>query len=211
LSCSRVLPSACRIGAEYAAARWDFASGRYLGRRLLPPGGGNLPLSPDQPYAVTSGTPYDVALFDVLTGATRPLRFDDRDLVRRRAPVVSANGKLVAAPTDDGNEPPGNAGVPIWEVAPGDRVARLPVAAAMVRFTPDGRGLAAAEETGVGVGDPASRTRLVWHPAHTTVPGGAARTPVSTWDVTPDGKTLATGHADGTILLWNLTAPARSR
>src|SRR5205823_2142908 len=85
----------------------------------------------------------------------------------------------------------------------------LPISAVLVRFTPDGRGLLAADAKGVGVWDLASRKRVVWHPAHTTVPGDSTGTFVNAWDVTADGRTLATGHADGTILLWALTPPER--
>jgi hypothetical protein len=188
-----------------ACARWDVATGKYLGRVLVPGSVGSRPLSPDRRFATTARTPYDATLVEVTTGATWPLRYDGHNLVGMRLPVVSPDGRLAASPTrQDRTEPKGDA-VTIWDVATGERVDRLPVTAGLVRFTPDGRGLLVADMAGVGLWDLATRRRVVWHTAHTTVAGDAARTVVTCWDVTPNGRTLATGHVDGTILLWDLT------
>ncbi|WP_149111147.1 hypothetical protein [Limnoglobus roseus] len=50
--------------------------------------------------------------------------------------------------------------------------------------------------------------RVVRHPAPASAPADG-RAFVTAWDATPDGRTLATGHADGAILFWDVTPPAR--
>ncbi|MGH7169031.1 MAG: WD40 repeat domain-containing protein, partial [Gemmataceae bacterium] len=66
-------------------------------------------------------------------------------------------------------------------------------------FSPDGRALAVADERGIVLHDLASGRQF-----H-RLSGFAAG--VSALAFSPDGKTLASGHDDTTVLLWNVPLP----
>ena len=194
-------------------ARWDLATGKYLGRTPMLTEWDDTPFPPDRRTVVTSDRPYSAELLDFPTGARKPLERNDKKLINERLPVVSADGRLVTAPTrTQPRRPTGpDGGVTIWETTTGRLVDRLPVVAGLVDFTPDGRGLLVADFAGVGVWDLVTRERVVWHPAHSAVRSDFSTSFVSCWDVTRDGRTLATGHTDGTILLWDITNATRRK
>jgi hypothetical protein len=129
--------------------------------------------------------------------------------------AVSADGRLAAAvavkweadPDAPARPVPQPRGLVVFDALTGLPVDRIPdVPTARLLVTPDSRRVVAADTAGIGVWDLATRKRVVWHPAHATTPGDFGRSFVSCWDVTPDGRTLATGHPDGTVLLWDLPA-----
>jgi WD40 repeat protein len=95
----------------------------------------------------------------------------------------------------------------VWELASGQMLARFPKARyiAQAVFAPDGRTIALLDAQGVHLEDLLSGKRLAMYAAPDVICGplgntGEARTLV----FAPDGTTLATGHQDGSILLWKV-------
>jgi WD40 repeat protein len=109
-------------------------------------------------------------------------------------------------------------GVRVWEVTTGKPVAHLrtPVGDphGLLAFAPDGRTLAVADLRGFGIWDIASGKELArFQPHHSARSDRAALS----WSCagslafSPDGRQLATGHPDGTILLWDVPQRQRRR
>jgi WD40 repeat protein len=138
----------------------------------------------------------EVRVWDVETGKPR------WQLVRphwQRALAFSPDGKVLAGDETDG-------AVTLWDAATGRELRRLEPPSrevtSLLAFSPDGRLLVAA---GHQHGPPV--TVRVWE-----VTTGTARQEftahqgfVGALDFAPDGKTLATGAADTSVLLWDLT------
>jgi hypothetical protein len=97
--------------------------------------------------------------------------------------------------------------VAVWELASGAVLARFPNAGrvAQVAFAPDGRTVALLDGWGVRVHDLLAGKQLAAYPApdvrcDVTDRGCGSQTLA----FAPDGRTLATGHLDGTVLLWKV-------
>ena len=101
----------------------------------------------------------------------------------------------------------------VWEIASGKLLARIPNTPFVVQvvIAPDNGSIALADGWGVRIHDLLTGKQIAAYPASDIACGkGANEVGVSndTLVYSPDGRKLATGHQDGSILLWK--APERT-
>lgn len=130
--------------------------------------------------------------------------------------AFSPDGKLVAASSFGPGTPPYEGFKPgqeqarreaicIWEMATGKEVLRIPIAGyAVYKFSPDGRMLAAADEKALRLWDTATGQELHRRPRPENFGGQRDVGFVQSLAFLPDGRALATGLADTTIIVWDL-------
>jgi RNA polymerase sigma factor (sigma-70 family) len=197
--------------------RWDLATGKLLGRErigtrvetnVLSPDGEFVALfDPNNPnlgvriLATTTGKE-TMRLVDVLPRMQRAGAFQcdlavspqGRLLATRCSPVGRRSGRL----NDWGD-------LQVWDLKTGARLARLALTGpALFCFGADERGLVVATPDALQLFELASRKLI-----HRIEAPGAAlaqrATPFATaLTVSPRGRTVATGHSDGTILVWDV-------
>jgi RNA polymerase sigma factor (sigma-70 family) len=98
----------------------------------------------------------------------------------------------------------------VWELASGRVLARFSGAGAIAQltFAPDGRSVALTDGRGVHVHDLLTGKCLADYIASDIVCDAIARGVASqSVAFSPDGRTLATGHRDGSVMLWNVPRP----
>jgi hypothetical protein len=137
---------------------------------------------------------------------------------RRSSPVAfSADGALIALGVEEMVKRKAYAAleviaVQIWETATMSLVARLATGqAAHVAFTPDGRRLIVAGPDALKLWDIASRQVVARRPAPGFFQGSRGPSFASSLALSPNGRTVATGQPDTTILLWDLSPPIADR
>jgi RNA polymerase sigma factor (sigma-70 family) len=216
-------------------ARWDAASGALLAHRPFPLGNYDrfLAVSPDGrliaretcdlPDNNRGGTSVAdmlghqaIVLEDAATGALL-LRLNQPDyLMGTRAIAFTPDGQAFATWTstypDDGKKPGVNT-VRLWELRSGkQRLAiPLPVVGSWWEFEPqaiamsaDGRFFAAARhDKTIAVLDLATGAEVARRSGCGTV--------VTCLSFRHDGKALASGHADGTAVVWDLSGLSRAK
>jgi RNA polymerase sigma factor (sigma-70 family) len=124
------------------------------------------------------------------------------------ASAFSPDGALVAGAEDHWHEREKKKAVHVWEVATLLPVARLETGGvAHLAFTPDGRRLIAAGLEALQLWDLVSEQQVASRPAHDRFRGHFGPSFVSSFALGADGRTVATGHRDTTVLLWDLAAP----
>jgi len=94
----------------------------------------------------------------------------------------------------------------VWEVASGEAVCRINLSRVIrCAIGPDGRTFVCLTASGLHFIDLASGATVAEYETPDIVTYGApAGSDVRTIVFSPDGKTLATGHYDGTIMLWKV-------
>jgi hypothetical protein len=122
--------------------------------------------------------------------------------------VFSPDGRLLATRFESefwAEESVRDKPVKVWDPATGRELARLSAAGpARFAFAPDSRSLVIVGADGFRVFEMATR-REVLSVTAAPVPGRRGRAFAEAVAVGPGGRTVATGHADGTILVWDAT------
>jgi hypothetical protein len=189
------------------AARWDLATGRRLSMvKIEPLYGYDTAFSPDGAMLASWGE-----LLDTASGKARfNLESAGRGASNRYA--FSADGRLVVglvtSKVQEGTaEVIKPDGTRVWNAATGKEVVRLPTNwVGQYTFTPDARYLATGSMDGIRLWELLTGKVVLMHPAHEKR-HGAFQSFASSMVMAPNGRSLATGHADGTILIWGLTPP----
>jgi RNA polymerase sigma factor (sigma-70 family) len=193
----------------------DVTTGRRVSRITIP---GLYPVywSPFSPcgrWVVFGDKMFHIATGQVLFSPRTPggERLYEPAPWRDRAPVwFSDDGRLFAGrlATRAGKGQGRTDTLAVWEMASGNVLARFPGAGAIgeVVFSPDGRRIALLDGLGVGVHD-----LMTGKPVATFNAPDIACEPTDRVSATsqplafaPDGKTLATGHRDGSITVWRV-------
>jgi WD40 repeat protein len=190
----RVLFTGSRSGRS---GLWDPATGKLL-REFKADGHAThrAAFAPDGRHLVAGG-PHNIGVYEMATGKVVHKFQVDGELIGL---AFAPNGQTVAAFD-------GHAGAVLWDMLTGKERARLPVEKSFsdrgsLTFSPDGRLLAAADESyrdrhnPLHVWDLATGKKLGPFPGHV---GGVNRAAFS-----PEGGRLATASSDGTVLIWDL-------
>lgn len=99
----------------------------------------------------------------------------------------------------------------LWDAASGRNSRRIPTEwVGQLAFSPDGRYLAAADLQGIRLWELASGEVVFKLKAHERTRGFYGHSFASCLSYSPAGRTLATGHLDSTILIWDLVPSGRS-
>jgi RNA polymerase sigma factor (sigma-70 family) len=194
---------------------WDVANGHKRSHFILS-GASAFPRSPFSPcgrWVVLNGKLYHAgsgtALFAPAGAAEERLIFGKQ---KTHGPVwFSEDGRLMAAHLRKAEaKSAAEDALAVWELASGQILARFPKAGfvAQVAFAPHGRTIALLDAQGVRVEDLLSGKRLATYPAPDVIHGSASDEQQGIV-FAPDGSTLATGHQDGSIVLWKMP-PSRN-
>jgi RNA polymerase sigma factor (sigma-70 family) len=189
-------------------AVWDAETGKLLEMRAVELGRGSGVLSPDGRTLLTNNT-----LIDVLSGkkvAELPGRggLDHGAFSRDGALIV---GGAQERSRKDGIDVISAAGLRVWEAATGKVVARLKTTSwvAQTAFHPDNRLIVTNDLDGIHVrdvrdGEDVARFKMPEAIRADTTRGSYA----AGLAFSHDGRRMATGHPDSTILLWDVRLPA---
>jgi WD40 repeat protein len=190
---------------------WEVATGKeVLAKTVRLPTSRRAGLSPSGQLVFRRDV---TKLLDVRSGLRWPLA--DNPQILFIPPVFSPDGRLLAmAEPGGGNRWDPLQTVRIYETLTGRLLARMKESlggiGTALAFSPDGRLLAMTGIDAIHVWE--TRTgRRVWRlPARGKIPNWNGMWAAECLGFSPDGRALASGHADGVVFLWDL-APARAR
>jgi RNA polymerase sigma factor (sigma-70 family) len=206
------------VGGDCYVTACDLGSGRRLARFTVPAKNVRLRASPFSPcgrWVLLGGMVYHV-------GTGRKLFAPSGEPDEQLAPAnwfarpvwFSEEGRLLAAfLRRNGEQSASRDTLAVWELASGKVLARFPRAGLVVQvaFAPDGSTLALLDARGVRLMDLLNGGQLAEYRASDVacnfVDRGCA---TQTLAFSPDGRLLATGHEDGTVLLWSVPRPGRA-
>ncbi len=182
---------------SYALQAWDAKSGETKLERAEPTLGGCLAFAPDASLFASAMS----GVHDTATGRLRAsLALDGLTIQRLLFAPDQMRLAVAFAPAHAGR-----GGVALCETATGRLVRRLPAAATgPMAFSSDGRRLVTASTEALQVWDSFTGGELKrWR----LPDADRSRPAANVLAVSPDGTTLASGHADGSILLWPMPPP----
>jgi RNA polymerase sigma factor (sigma-70 family) len=208
----RVVTHLPRKGRPAVVAVTDYLTGKTLSQTEIPdpsPYGCFQGFSPcgrwlvhkGEVYSVTSGHP-----------VWTPSAGEGWEVAERSLAHFSSDGRLLCLPVSVSPvvkaEDLGKGGFDVWEVASGSRLARLNAKhIGRAAYSPDNRIFAYTTGYGVHLVD------LIWGKlvAEYAAPGiNNSRYfsgPAATLAFSPDGRSVATGHVDGSIMIWKVPVP----
>ena len=177
---------------------WDVATGREL-RTLAAgmPALAGIPISVafSRDGKILATGAQLVKLWDVRSGnEIRAIRVTESNAPMERPVAFSYDGRLLAT---------GGGGVKLWDVATGNAVRTLPGDARALSFSPDQKTLAGADGTEIKLWNAATGQELQ------TLQG--SQLGVDSVAFNADGKLLAVGNSDNTVVLWESSKREQAR
>ncbi|OWK42935.1 sigma-70 family RNA polymerase sigma factor [Fimbriiglobus ruber] len=198
---------------------WDLSSGKLAREEKIGEGGDAPVLAPGgQSYAVVSRAGPTAGVRLVATATGKEIGgLVDNDVAENSSPrvvlepVFSSDGRLLATRVSDDTGTSRSVGdypVRVWDVATTSLITEFPAAGAVrFAFSPDARSLVVAGPGGFRVYELASRKEIQAVSATGVIRGRKPGPFATALAVGPGGRTVATGHGDGTILVWDATPP----
>lgn len=191
-------------------AIWDLPTGKLADLQRVRKMTSSRAITTDARNLIVGGSVVDAA-----TGVElRSLEGTDPD-ASRGAVAFSADGRLVIGGCEKLTEKNGQRysnpdGVRVWETATGKTVAHLKTKSwvAQVGFLPDSHFAVTHDLDGIRVWDVRTGRDVLNQEMPEKVRSEATNgTYAGCFAFAPDGKRLATGHPDGTILVWEVKLP----
>lgn len=192
------------IGLNGILSRWDLTTGQRKNRTETPPSDGFYSgFSPDGRTLASHGE-----LLDTATGKVRVKLEGGPGYLPHYA--FTSDGRYVAGHRTRTEQEAMRfttkfEGIQIWESATGRARRLLPTDwVGQLAFSPDGRYFVAADLEGLRLWEWTTGQVVLKHKAHEQIRGSYGNSFASCLSFAPDGRSLATGHLDSTILVWTL-------